>query len=182
MEPPPTSAPSASLAARFFSAYGQEIVIACAIVALFVIVSAINPRFLGANNLNTIISGNAYIAVAAIGMSMIIITGNIDVSVGALIGVLATISGTLAVSGYPIWVAWIAARSSSAPPSTASSASSSPTAGCPRSSSPSACSRSCAAASSSSPAAPGSTTSRRPSSSPSALARGPGADLVHGRS
>jgi ribose/xylose/arabinose/galactoside ABC-type transport system permease subunit len=41
-------------------------------------------------------------------MSMIIITGNIDVSVGALIGVLATISGTLAVSGYPVWFAWIA--------------------------------------------------------------------------
>jgi ribose/xylose/arabinose/galactoside ABC-type transport system permease subunit len=97
-----------SLAARVFSAYGQEIVIALAIVALFVVVSAINPRFLGANNLNTIIAGNAYIAVAAIGMSMIIITGNIDVSVGALIGVLATISGTLAVSGYPVWFAWIA--------------------------------------------------------------------------
>jgi ribose/xylose/arabinose/galactoside ABC-type transport system permease subunit len=94
--------------ARFVSAYGQEIVIAGAIVALFVVVSAINPRFLGANNLNTIISGNAYIAVAAIGMSMVIITGHIDVSVGALIGVLATISGTLAVSGYPVWFAWIA--------------------------------------------------------------------------
>ncbi len=93
---------------RFVSAYGQEMVIACAIVVLFVVVSAINPRFLGANNLNTIISGNAYIAVAAIGMSMIIITGHIDVSVGALIGVLATISGTIAVSGYPVWVAWIA--------------------------------------------------------------------------
>ncbi len=91
---------------RFASTYGQEIVIALAIVALFVVVSAINPRFLGTNNLNTIISGNAYIAVAAIGMSMIIITGNIDVSVGALIGVLATISGTLAVSGYPVWIAW----------------------------------------------------------------------------
>jgi ribose/xylose/arabinose/galactoside ABC-type transport system permease subunit len=94
--------------ARFFSAYGQEVVIAFALVALFVVVSAINPRFLGANNLNTIISGNAYIAVAAIGMSMIIITGHIDVSVGALIGVLATISGTLAVSAYPIWFAWVA--------------------------------------------------------------------------
>ena len=42
-------------------------------------------------------SGNAYIAVAAIGMSMVIISGNIDVSVGSLIGVLATIAGTLAV-------------------------------------------------------------------------------------
>ena len=92
--------------ARFVSSYGQEVVIGLAIVSLFVVVSAINPRFLGANNLNTIVSGNAYIAVAAIGMSMIIITGNIDVSVGALIGVLATISGTLAVSGYPVWIAW----------------------------------------------------------------------------
>lgn len=94
--------------ARFVTAYGQEIVIACAIVGLFLVVSTINPRFLGTNNLNTIVSGNAYIAVAAIGMSMIIVTGNIDVSVGALIGVLATISGTLAVSGYPVWVAWTA--------------------------------------------------------------------------
>lgn len=97
-----------SAPARFLSTYGQEIVIAGVILFLFVTVSSINPRFLGANNLNTIISGNAYIAVAAIGMSMIIITGNIDVSVGALIGVLATISGTLAVSGYPVWIAWTA--------------------------------------------------------------------------
>jgi ribose/xylose/arabinose/galactoside ABC-type transport system permease subunit len=97
-----------SAPARFLTTYGQEIVIAGAIVVLFIVVSSINPRFLGANNLNTIISGNAYIAVAAIGMSMIIITGNIDVSVGALIGVLATISGTLAVSGYPVWIAWTA--------------------------------------------------------------------------
>ena len=75
---------------------------------LFVVVTLVNPRFISANNLTTIFSGNAYIAVAAIGMSMVIITGHIDVSVGALIGVLATISGTLAVAGYPIWVAWLA--------------------------------------------------------------------------
>ena len=37
----------------------------------------------------TIFLGNAYVAVAAIGMSMVIISGNIDVSVGSLIGVLA---------------------------------------------------------------------------------------------
>lgn len=96
-----------SALARFVSAYGQEIVIACAIVVLFAVVSAINPRFLGANNVNTIISGNAYIAVAAIGMAMIIITGHIDVSVGALIGVLATVAGNIAISGAPVWMAWV---------------------------------------------------------------------------
>ena len=110
MAPPVLTSTGArrSTLGRFVSGYGQEIVIFCAILILFALVSAINPRFLGANNLTTIFSGNAYIAVAAIGMSMIIITGHIDVSVGALIGVLATISGTLAVAGYPVWVAWLA--------------------------------------------------------------------------
>ncbi|RUT30214.1 ABC transporter permease [Arsenicitalea aurantiaca] len=93
---------------RLFAGYGQEIIILGAILLLFVVVWSINPRFISPNNLNTIFSGNAYIAVAAIGMSMVIITGNIDVSVGALIGVLATIAGTIAVSGYPVWVAWTA--------------------------------------------------------------------------
>jgi ribose/xylose/arabinose/galactoside ABC-type transport system permease subunit len=75
---------------------------------LFAIVGTINPRFLAERNLQSIFLGNAYIAVAAIGMSMVIISGNIDISVGSLIGVLATLSGTLAVSGYPIIVAWLA--------------------------------------------------------------------------
>ena len=91
---------------RFLSGYGQEIVVLLSIVALFVVVGAINPRFLSDTNINSIFAGNAYIAIAAIGMSMIIMAGHIDVSVGALIGVIATIAGTLAVKGYPIWIAW----------------------------------------------------------------------------
>lgn len=91
---------------RFVSAYGQEIVVLLSLVALFVIVGLVNPRFLSATNLTSMFSGNAYIAVAAIGMSLVIMSGHIDVSVGSLIGVLATIAGTLAVNGYPIWIAW----------------------------------------------------------------------------
>jgi ribose/xylose/arabinose/galactoside ABC-type transport system permease subunit len=92
---------------RLFEAYGQEIVVLAAIIVLFIIVGFYNPRFLSNTNLTSIFSGNAYIAVAAIGMAMVIISGHIDVSVGSLIGVLATIAGTLAVSGYPVWVAWL---------------------------------------------------------------------------
>lgn len=94
------------LVKRLFTDYGQEIIVLAAIVILFIVVTVVNPRFILTNNLVSIFAGNAYIAVAAIGMSMVIITGNIDVSVGALIGVLATIAGTLAVSGYPVWVSW----------------------------------------------------------------------------
>nr|WP_183897826.1 ABC transporter permease [Rhizobium skierniewicense] len=93
---------------RFQKIIGQEIALAAVIVLLFIVVTAINPRFLSANNLSTIFVGNAYVAVAAIGMSLVIISGHIDVSIGALIGVLATISGLLVTNGYPVWFAWIA--------------------------------------------------------------------------
>ena len=92
-------------------ALSQELVLLFALIALFVVVGVINPRFVDwarraavvdLRNLKSIFLGNAYIAVAAIGMSMVIISGNIDISVGSLIGVLATISGTLAVDGVPI--------------------------------------------------------------------------------
>ena len=86
----------------------QETLLAIAIIGLALFVGAVNPRFLAANNLADILLGNAYVAVAAIGMSMVIISGNIDISVGALIGVLATVSGSLAVAGAPVWVAWLA--------------------------------------------------------------------------
>ena len=85
----------------------QEAVLLLAIIALFVVVGLINPRFVSDRNLQSIFLGNAYIAVAAIGMSMVIISGNIDISVGSLIGVLATISGSLAVAGYPIFICWL---------------------------------------------------------------------------
>jgi len=97
--------PAASLFRRLSS---QETLLAAAIIGLAIVVGLVNPRFLTPNNLADILLGNAYVAVAAIGMSMVIISGNIDISVGALIGVLATVSGSLAVAHAPIWVCWIA--------------------------------------------------------------------------
>jgi ribose/xylose/arabinose/galactoside ABC-type transport system permease subunit len=101
-----TLPPGRSSLRRFIGDYGQEIVVFLSIVVLFIIVGAYNPRFLSDTNINSIFAGNAYIAIAAIGMSLVIISGHIDVSVGSLIGVIATIAGTLAVSGAPIWLAW----------------------------------------------------------------------------
>ena len=85
----------------------QEGLLAVAIIVIAVVVGFINPRFLAYRNLADVLLGNAYIAIAAIGMSMVIISGNIDISVGSLIGVLATISGSMAFAGAPVAVAWI---------------------------------------------------------------------------
>ncbi len=99
------AAPRAGLLKRFAS---QEGLLAVAVIGLAIAVGFVNPRFLAYRNLADILLGNAYIAIAAIGMSMVIISGNIDISVGALIGVLATVSGSLAVDGAPTAVTWAA--------------------------------------------------------------------------
>ena len=92
-------------ALRWFAS--QEALLAFAIIAIAVLVGLYNPRFLATRNLTDIVLGNAYIAVAAIGMSLVIVSGNIDISVGSLIGVLATISGSLAVAGVPMVLVWL---------------------------------------------------------------------------
>lgn len=89
-------------------AANQESAIILALVVLIVTIGIASPRFLATRNILDILQGNAYVAVAAIGMAMVIITGNIDISVGSLIGLLAVISGRLVVAGAPIWLAWLA--------------------------------------------------------------------------
>jgi ribose/xylose/arabinose/galactoside ABC-type transport system permease subunit len=85
----------------------QEAILALTLVALIVFVGMSNPRFLAERNMADVFQGNAYIAVAAIGMSMVIISGNIDISVGSTIGVLTVLCGTLAVNGVPLIFAWL---------------------------------------------------------------------------
>ncbi len=94
----------------------QEGILLVVILVLMVVVGTSNPRFLSATNMKDVFAANAYIAVAAIGVSMVIISGNIDISSGALVGVLITLSGNLAVgladAGWPIIlvniIAWVA--------------------------------------------------------------------------
>ena len=47
---------------------GQETLLLGGLLLLFATVGAYNPRFLAERNLETIFLGNAYVAVAAIGM------------------------------------------------------------------------------------------------------------------
>ena len=69
----PAARRSPPLALRLARRHGQEIVILAALLALLAIVGAINPRFLSVNNLVGIFSGDSYIAVAAIGMAIVIV-------------------------------------------------------------------------------------------------------------
>jgi len=82
----------------------QEAVLLLSLVVLMSYVGYDNERFISTRNMVNVFSGNAYIAVAAIGMTMVIISGNIDISVGSLIVVLSILSGHISIYDYPSWV------------------------------------------------------------------------------
>jgi ribose/xylose/arabinose/galactoside ABC-type transport system permease subunit len=83
----------------------QESILLLVLVVLISYTGHVNGRFLSTRNMANLFSGNAYIAVAAIGMTMVIITGNIDISVGSLMVSLSMLSGAISVySHYPSWL------------------------------------------------------------------------------
>lgn len=75
---------------RFLKFYGNYSYFV-SFVILFVIATVINPRFLTYVNLSTMLKQAAIIGIVALGMTMVIIEGMIDLSVGSIV---ALVSGT----------------------------------------------------------------------------------------
>lgn len=78
------------------------------IVLMFLGVGAINPNFLSAANIWLCFNSSVVYTIVAVGIALVILTGEIDVSVGATLGITATISGTMIRDGQP-WALAIAA-------------------------------------------------------------------------
>jgi AI-2 transport system permease protein len=69
----------------------------------------ISPGFLNIDNLLYSVNDFAYICLAAIPMTFVIISGGIDVSVGAIMGLTSITTGVLWSNGMNIWVSICAA-------------------------------------------------------------------------
>jgi rhamnose transport system permease protein len=80
----------------------QETVLLVAFCVVFGWVGSLNHGFLEFSNFVDMLYNCSYIGVAAIGMTMIILCGHIDISIGAALGVCATVAGKLAVAGVPL--------------------------------------------------------------------------------
>jgi putative multiple sugar transport system permease protein len=80
------------------------IFIALIVVAVLFQILTDGVVFLPANISNLILQ-NSYILILAIGMTMVIVTGRIDLSIGSIMGVSGAIAGTLIISmRWPVWV------------------------------------------------------------------------------
>lgn len=79
------------------------------IVVLAVVFSLTTERFLSVSNLTNLLLQLAGTAISAIGMTMIIITGGIDVSVGSMLGMSSVVAGKLLMGNAPVLLVVLAA-------------------------------------------------------------------------
>jgi rhamnose transport system permease protein len=74
----------------------RELSTAGALVVLVVVTAAVNPRFLSGQGVKDIFLNAAILSVLAVGQSLVVVTRNIDLSVGSLVGLVAFVTGDLA--------------------------------------------------------------------------------------
>src|ERR1051325_8954045 len=84
------------------SRYKRELSAALAYVALLLAVGAAAPTFFGAGNLRDLALNNAPVLLVAVGMTLVILVGEIDISVGSQFAVCSVAAGWLAKSGVPL--------------------------------------------------------------------------------
>jgi rhamnose transport system permease protein len=73
-----------------------------ALAAVLLVVLVVAPSFFGAGNLRDLALNNAPVLLVAIGMTLVILVGEIDISVGSQFAVCSVAAGVLAKAGLPI--------------------------------------------------------------------------------
>ncbi len=94
---------------QFFKKYQKTLIIAVVGVALFLLGGSLVPNFLKAGNLLNVIRQSSVIAIAAVGMSQVIVIKGIDLSVGGNISFCGMVVGILFAHGVSVPVAILVA-------------------------------------------------------------------------
>ncbi|HXI25009.1 MAG TPA: ABC transporter permease [Pyrinomonadaceae bacterium] len=82
--------------------YKRELSAALAYAALLIAVAIIAPAFFSAANLRDLTLNNVPVLLVAIGMTMVILVAQIDISVGSQFAIASVAAGALAKSGVPM--------------------------------------------------------------------------------
>jgi rhamnose transport system permease protein len=89
--------------------YRRELSVLAAWVGLLAVLAVAAPAFFGGGNLRVLLVGFAPVLVAAVGMTLVIVTRQIDISIGAQFAVCAVVSALLVRSGWPVSLAAVGA-------------------------------------------------------------------------
>src|SRR5712692_9003017 len=86
----------------------REISVALAIITLWIVVALLAPGFFTLENQSDVLMANMPVLIVALGMTLVVLTGQIDISVGSLFAVCGVAAGVLAKSGLPLPVVALA--------------------------------------------------------------------------
>jgi len=89
------------------SRYKREISAALAYIGLLIVVGIVAPGFFAGGNIRDLIINNAPTLLVAVGMTLVILVGEIDISVGSQFAVVSVAAGFLAKTGMPIVLLFI---------------------------------------------------------------------------
>ena len=81
----------------------QEFWITIAVLVMGAVVSAMAPRFATATNLSNVLQNFCYIGILAVGMTPVLITGGIDISIGSIVGLCGVVLGLILQADFPLW-------------------------------------------------------------------------------
>jgi len=87
----------------------REIALAISILVFAGVLAVVAPGFFTAENLRDILMANMPVLIVALGMLLVILTGQIDISVGSQFAICSVLAGVAAKSGAPVLVAGAAA-------------------------------------------------------------------------
>jgi rhamnose transport system permease protein len=86
----------------------REFGIALLIVVVIAVTTAHNHNFLDRNSIEQLLSGAALIALLAVGETLVLVTRNVDLSVGSVLGLSAYLVGDLFKNhGIPVWSGFV---------------------------------------------------------------------------
>jgi rhamnose transport system permease protein len=94
---------------RVWTSHRRELSVAIAYAALLVVLLVARPGFYAAANLRDLVVTAAPALVAAIGMTLVILTRQIDISIGSQFAICGVVLGLLAKSGVPMPLAALGA-------------------------------------------------------------------------
>ena len=102
-----SSEKKAGALSRFVSqkGMGQVITVTVGLVVLCIVFGFINPNFFTSRNITNLLRQIAPTLLIGVGQSYVLFTGNIDLSIGAVVGMSCMISATLMCHGVNPWVA-----------------------------------------------------------------------------
>lgn len=86
---------------------GQVVTVTVGLIVLCVVFGVLNPSFFSGRNVGNLLRQIAPILIIGIGQSYVLITGNIDLSIGSVVGMSCMISATLMTKGFNPLVAVI---------------------------------------------------------------------------